>query len=77
MSVNKSAKCFFADKYQDWYVNEVLKQLNGDREPHDVKVDVRLPKTFTLQSLIAGGSNKEGGIGNPAKILKLAGLIII
>ena len=27
ISVNKSAKCFFTEKYQDWYANKVLKQL--------------------------------------------------
>ena len=27
ISVNKSAKYFFTEKYQDWYANKVLKQL--------------------------------------------------
>ena len=42
MSNDKSAKCFLADKYQDWYSNEVLKQLTRGVKPHEAKADVRL-----------------------------------
>ena len=42
MSVNKSAKCFIADKYQDWYAEKGLQQLNRSVAAHDVKVDVKL-----------------------------------
>ena len=42
ISVNKSAKCFIADKYQDWYAKKVLQQLNRGVAAHDVKVDVKL-----------------------------------
>ena len=41
-SVNKGAKCFIADKYQDWYAERVLQQLNRGVAAHDVKVDVKL-----------------------------------
>ena len=41
-SMNKSAKCFIADKYQDWYAEKNLQRLNGGVAPHDVKVDVKL-----------------------------------
>ena len=44
MSVNKGAKCFIADKYQDWYAEKVLLQLNTGVGAHDVKVDVKLMK---------------------------------
>ena len=40
--MNKSAKCFIAAKYQDWYAEKVLQQLNKDVVAHDVKVDVKL-----------------------------------
>ena len=40
--VNKSAKCFIAGKYQDWYANKVHQQLNRGVAAHDVKVDVKL-----------------------------------
>ena len=42
ISVNKSAKCFITDKYQDWYAEKVLQQLNRGVAAHDVKVDVKL-----------------------------------
>ena len=29
VSVNKSAKCFLADIYQDWYANDAWKQLTN------------------------------------------------
>ena len=40
--MNKSAKCFTADKYQDWYAENVLQQLNRVVAAHDVKVVVKL-----------------------------------
>ena len=40
--VKKSAKCFIADKYQDWYAEKVLQQLNRSVAVHNVKVDVKL-----------------------------------
>ena len=42
ISVNKSAKCYLAEKYQNWYAEKVLQQLNRGVVAHDVKVDVRL-----------------------------------
>lgn len=42
ISVNKSAKCYIAEKYQDWYAEKVLDQLNNGVNAHDIKVDVRL-----------------------------------
>ena len=42
ISENKSAKYFFADKYQDWYAEKVLQQLNRGVAAHDAKVDVEL-----------------------------------
>ena len=42
ISVNKSAKCFIADKYQDQYAEKVFQQLNRSVAAHDVKVDAKL-----------------------------------
>ena len=42
ISLNKSAKCFIAEKYQDWYAEKVLQQLNRGVAAHDVKKDVKL-----------------------------------
>ena len=42
ISVNKNAKWFIADKYQNWYAEKVLQQLNRRVAAHDVKVDVKL-----------------------------------
>ena len=42
ISVNKSAKCFIADKYLDWYAENVLQEFNRGVVTHDVKVDVQL-----------------------------------
>ena len=41
ISVNKSAKCFIAEKYQDQYVEKVIQQLNRGDAAHDVQVDVK------------------------------------
>ena len=42
ISMNKSAKYFTADKYQDWYAEKVLQQLNRGVAAHDVKVGAKL-----------------------------------
>ena len=36
ISVNKGAKSFLPNKYQDLYASQVSKQLERDAEPHDV-----------------------------------------
>ena len=48
--VNKSVKCFLADKYQDWYTNEALKQVIRGVEPHDQKVDITLTNMKPLHA---------------------------
>lgn len=50
ISVNKSAKCFIAEKYHDWYAEKVLEQLNKGVNAHDVKVDVRLSTVKPLHA---------------------------
>ena len=40
--MNKSAKCFTADKYRDWFAEKVLQQSNRGVAAHDVKVDAKL-----------------------------------
>ena len=42
ISVNKSAKSFISDKYQEWYASEVTSQLGKGIDPYNVKVDVNL-----------------------------------
>ena len=42
ISVNKSAKSFISDKYQEWYASEVTSQLGKSFDPYNVKVDVKL-----------------------------------
>ena len=41
ISVNKGAKCYLSSKYQDWYLENVLEQLNRGVNAHDVKVGIR------------------------------------
>ena len=50
ISVNKSAKCFITEKYQDWYAEQVVEQLNKGVAAHDVKVDVRLSTVKPLHA---------------------------
>ena len=45
ISVNKSAECFLEDEYQNWWANEVLKQLARGVETCDVNVDIKLKNT--------------------------------
>ena len=42
ISVNKSAKSFISDKYQELYASEVTSQLGKGIDPYNVKVDVKL-----------------------------------
>ena len=42
ISVNKSAKSFISDKYQEWYASEVTSQLGKGIDSYNVKVDVKL-----------------------------------
>ena len=50
ISVNKSAKCYLAEKYQNWYAEKVLQQLNRGVVGHDVEVDVWLSTIKTLHA---------------------------
>ena len=38
ISVNKSAKSFISDKYQEWYASEVTSQLGKGINPYNVKL---------------------------------------
>ena len=42
ISVNKGVKCYLSGKYQDWYTEKVLEQLNRGVNTHDVKVNICL-----------------------------------
>ena len=42
ISVNKSAKSFISDKYQEWYASEVTSQMGKSIDPYNVKADVKL-----------------------------------
>ena len=48
--MNNSAKCFIAAKYQDWYAEKVLQQLNRGVTAHDVKVENLDPKKASHKS---------------------------
>lgn len=48
--VKKSAKCYLAGRYQDWYANVVLLQLNRSVLPHNGKVDVWLSKIKSFRA---------------------------
>lgn len=50
ISVNKSAKAFIAEKYQDWYAMKVQEQLRKGVNPHDIKVDVKLSTVKPLHA---------------------------
>ena len=49
ISFNKSAKCYLSTKYQDWYAEKVLEQLNRGINAHDVKTGIRLSTIKPLQ----------------------------
>ena len=42
LTVNKSSKAFYSEKYQSWYADQVSNQIRRGVSPHDVKVDIRL-----------------------------------
>ena len=48
--MNKGAKSFLSDKYQDWYANQVSKQLERGVEPFNLKVDVTLTNLKPLHA---------------------------
>ena len=50
ISVNKEAKGFLSNKYEDWYRIQVSKQLEKGVEPHDIKIDVILTKLKPLHA---------------------------
>ena len=50
ISINKGAKSFLVEKYQDWYASQVTSQLERGFSPHDVKVDVKLTTVKPLHA---------------------------
>ena len=48
--MNKGAKSFLSDKYQDWYASQVSKQLERGVESFNLKVDVTLTKLKPLHA---------------------------
>ena len=42
ISFNKSAKCYLSTKYQDWYAEKVLEQLNRGINAHNIKTAIIL-----------------------------------
>ena len=50
IAMNMSAIYFIAGKYQDWYAEKVLQQLNRGVAAHDVKVDVKMNIMKLLQA---------------------------
>ena len=46
----KGVMSFLSNKYQDWYANQVCKQMERSVESYDVKVDVTLTKLKSLRT---------------------------
>lgn len=42
LTVNRSSKAFLRSHAQDWYSNEIRKQMEKGMAPHEIKVDVRI-----------------------------------
>ena len=42
ISVNKPCKDFLRNEAQQWYSNEIAKQVEAGKKSHEVKVDVRI-----------------------------------
>ena len=43
VSLNKPAKVFLRDKFQDWYAQQVCKQLEGEKTMIDVRLSIMKP----------------------------------
>ena len=41
-SVNKAAKSFIQNKYNDWFADQVFTQLQNGKDPTDVKIPSKL-----------------------------------
>ena len=39
ISVNKPAKDFLRDKFQEWYAEKVMDQIDANADPDDVDID--------------------------------------
>ena len=42
VSVNKAAKSFIQNKYNDWFADQVFTQLQNGKDPTDVKISSKL-----------------------------------
>ena len=42
LSVNKAAKSFIQDKYNDWFADQLFTQLQNGKDPTDVKISSKL-----------------------------------
>ena len=48
ISVNKAAKIFIQNMYNEWFSNEVTTQLNGGVDPTEVKIALKLSDLKSL-----------------------------
>ena len=42
LSINKAAKSFIQNKYNDWFADQVFTQLQNGKDPTDVKISSKL-----------------------------------
>ena len=42
LSVNKTAKSFIQNKYNDWFADQVFTQLQSGKDPTNVKISFKL-----------------------------------
>ena len=42
LSVNKAAKSFIQNKYNDWFADQIFTQLQNGKDPTDVKISSKL-----------------------------------
>ena len=62
ISINGLAKQFMRNKYKDWYVKNIVCQLNGGVSSENVKVDTRLTKFGRGQDQVksaGAGTNRD------------------
>ena len=50
ITVNKPARSFIKDKYNMWYTEQVVKQLNEGKAPADVDVSLNLSEIKPLNA---------------------------
>ena len=50
LSINKAAKSFIQNKYNDWFADQVFTQLQNGKDPTDVKISSKLSDLKSIHS---------------------------